>query len=34
MRVPTCSYVDRETAYRIIKDFITFKSVPNHNRVG
>ncbi|NBJ71244.1 MULTISPECIES: hypothetical protein [Clostridia] len=29
MRIPTCSYVDRETAYRIIKDFITFKSVPN-----
>lgn len=28
MRVPTCSYVDRETAYRIIKEFIKNKSIP------
>lgn len=29
IRIPTCSYVDSETTYRIIKDFITFKSVSN-----
>ncbi|MGG2014727.1 hypothetical protein [Bacillus sp. S10(2024)] len=28
MKIPTCSYVDRKMAYRIIKEFITTKSVP------
>ncbi|MDM5186390.1 Imm1 family immunity protein [Bacillus sp. DX4.1] len=28
MKMPTCSYVDREMAYRIIEEFITVKSVP------
>ncbi|SFC85353.1 hypothetical protein SAMN04488168_110148 [Bacillus sp. 491mf] len=28
VKIPTCSYVDREMTYRIIKGFITTKSVP------
>ena len=29
MKVPTCSYVNRETAYRIIKEFIDNKVAPD-----
>ena len=29
MKVPTCSYVNRETAYRIIKEFIETKVAPS-----
>ncbi|MEC1242024.1 hypothetical protein P9B40_22025, partial [Bacillus paralicheniformis] len=28
MKVPSCSYVDRDLAYRIINEFITTKSMP------
>jgi len=28
MKVPTCAYLDREMAYRIINEFITTKSIP------
>lgn len=28
MRVPTCSYVDREMTYRIVNEFIATKSMP------
>lgn len=28
MKMPTCAYLDREIAYRIIKEFITTKSIP------
>lgn len=28
MKVPTCSYVDRETAYKIAKEFIETEKIP------
>lgn len=28
MKIPTCSYVDRELAYQIISEFIVIKSIP------
>lgn len=28
MKVPTCSYVDRETAYNIVKELIDTQKIP------
>ncbi len=28
MKIPTCAYLDRKMAYRVINEFITTKSIP------